>query len=70
MKSVFLIAGLVLVIGWLAFRVGHFLWSRLRRPRPEAPPSCPKCGSRRLDEMSDAESGFCLACKHVWGVER
>ena len=71
MNRVLLIIGFGLVAGWIAFRVGWILWRRLRRRQaaPVAPVTGPKCGSRHLDELSDAESGHCLSCKHVWGVD-
>lgn len=74
MNRTLLIIGVLLVAGWIAFRLGWFLWRRLRtlrRPPPvAAPATCPKCGSGRLDELSDVESGHCLSCKHVWGEDK
>jgi hypothetical protein len=56
---------------WFTFRIVWFvrkrvlLW-RQRRPRGVV---CPACGSKKLDEYSDHDSGMCLACGHVWGVD-
>lgn len=72
MNRTLVIIGVVIVALWITFRVGGFLWRSLRPSRkvPAARHACPKCGSRRLDDMSDAASGYCLSCKHIWGVKR
>lgn len=64
----------VVVVAWFTFRIVWYVAKRIRRRiRPaasSAPRSkCPKCGSKNLDEYSDRESGHCLDCKHVWGVD-
>jgi len=63
----------VLGIGvlWFTFRFVWFirkrviLWraGRVRNMR------CPACKSKRLDDFSDPDSGMCLSCGHVWGVD-
>jgi len=56
---------------WIIFRVVWFVRERVLRRRERRPRGvrCPACGSRRLDDYSDGDSGMCLACKHVWGVD-
>ncbi|MFH2004953.1 MAG: hypothetical protein ABI333_00070 [bacterium] len=63
--------GAAVVALWIAFRVAWWLRKRwiLRRERRAPGVVCPACGSRKLDDFSDRESGFCLKCKHVWGVK-
>ncbi|MDY0002476.1 MAG: hypothetical protein RBU30_14365 [Polyangia bacterium] len=73
MNRVFLIIGTLLVVGWIAFRLGWFVTRRLGRrgrSRGTLVTNCPKCGSGRLDELSDRESGYCLSCGHVWGADK
>ena len=55
---------------WFTFRIVWFVRKRilLRRERRPEGLRCPQCGSERLDDYSDTDSGMCLACKHVWGV--
>jgi hypothetical protein len=71
MKVTLWYIGWILVLGWAAFRITTWLWRRHRRrhPPPAPPVVCPKCGSAKVDDHSDAESGYCLDCEHVWGVE-
>lgn len=61
------------VVAWFTFRIVGYVVKRIRthrEPPPSAPRSkCPKCGSKHLDEYSDRESGYCLDCKHAWGVD-
>lgn len=60
------------VIFWISFRIIWFILGWIRRKRAKSPPKsflCPRCGSSRLDEMSDSDSGYCLQCGNVWGVE-
>jgi hypothetical protein len=70
MSIIVYIGGAVAAL-WILFRVVWFLRRRLQRRQERRSPGvvCPVCGSRRLDDYSDRESGMCLACKHVWGVE-
>ncbi len=60
-----------LVAAWIALRLFWFVRKRLRNRRDRRPSGvpCPECGSTRLDDYSDANSGMCLQCNHVWGVE-
>ena len=66
---------LYIVVGlaalWFTFRVVWFVRKRvlLRRERRPQGVRCPTCRSRRLDDYSDPESGMCLSCGHVWGVD-
>lgn len=56
---------------WFTFRIVRFVRKRvvlLRERRPRGV-QCPACGSGRLDDYSDTDSGMCLACDHVWGVD-
>lgn len=61
-----------LAVAWIAYRLLR-LAQRLAQGRRDRRPApgirCPACGSSRLDDYSDAESGYCLACHHVWGVK-
>ena len=63
--------GAALAVHSILFRITWFLSKRwlLRRERHAPGVVCPACGSRKLDDYSDEESGFCLKCKHVWGVK-
>ncbi len=63
--------GAAIAVIWIVFRIVWWLRKRwiLRRERHAPGVVCPACGSRKLDDYSDRESGFCLKCKHVWGVK-
>jgi hypothetical protein len=64
------IAAIIIAL-WFSFRVFWFLFQRAkRRLRQKRGFRCPKCGSENLDEYSDRESGYCLDCKHIWGVDK
>jgi hypothetical protein len=55
---------------WFTFRFVWFVRKRVLRRRERRPgrARCPSCGSKRLDDYSDDDSGMCLTCNHVWGV--
>jgi len=69
MSTVMYIAAGMCVV-WIGFRVLWFIRKRVVRRRDRRPRGvrCPSCGSKRLDDYSDSDSGMCLACGHVWGV--
>ena len=63
--------GGALVALWVTFRVTMIVRRVIRRRRAARPEGvCPSCGSGNLDDYSDAESGMCRACGHVWGVSK
>lgn len=69
--NILLYIALVAAAIWFTFRIVWFIRKRvlLRRERRPAGFRCPACGSKDLDDYSDAESGMCFACDHIWGVD-
>ena len=64
---------LVLAALWFTYRIVTIvLRMRARRQESRAAPDvrCPNCGSDHLDSYSDADSGYCLDCKKVWGMKQ
>jgi hypothetical protein len=73
MPSIVVDVVIVMAALWFGYRITTFILKQVRQRRAAKPPPdlrCPRCGSKRLDDYSDEESGHCLECKHVWGVSK
>lgn len=69
--NIVLRVALAIVVLWIVFRLSFYIRKRVLRRRERRTPGvrCPECDSKHVDDFSDADSGMCLECRHVWGVK-